>query len=96
MIEIRLSTESSDNTLITFDGKIIEYFSVVTRGSTRIHVFEIANIEVATDAKGRNRLNITSKYVNSPLLTGLTVRPEALAEMQALVVEVKQAMAQYP
>jgi hypothetical protein len=95
MIEIRFSTEPSDNTLITFDGKVLEFFSVVTRGSTRIHVFEIANIEVATDAKGRNRLNITSKYVNSPLLTGQTVRPEVLAETEALVAAVRQAMAAY-
>jgi hypothetical protein len=31
MIEIRLSTEPSDNTLLTFDGKVLEFFSVVTR-----------------------------------------------------------------
>jgi hypothetical protein len=48
------------------------------------------------DAKGRNRLNITSKYVNSPLLTGQTVRPEALDDTEALVAAVRQAMAQYP
>lgn len=46
MIEIRLSTEPSDNTLITFDGHILEFFSVISRQSIRIHVFEIANIEI--------------------------------------------------
>ncbi len=96
MIEIRLSTEPSDNTLITFDGHILEFFSVISRQSIRIHVFEIANIEILTDQHGRNTLNINSKYVNSVILGGATIRPEALAETQALVVAVRQAMAMYP
>jgi len=96
MLEIRLSTEPSDNTLLTFDGQVLEFFSVVSRGSTRLHVFEIAAIEIVTDKKGRNSLNITSKYAGIPLLAGLTVRPEALGEAQALVVAVRQAMTQYP
>jgi hypothetical protein len=96
MIEIRLSTEPSNNTLITFDGKVIEFFSVVARGSTRIHIFEIAKIEIVTDKHGNNTLNIYSKYVNSILMAGATIRPEVLAETQALVAAVRQAMAQYP
>jgi hypothetical protein len=96
MIEIRLSTEPSDNTLLTFDGQVLEFFSVVTRGSTRIHVFEIAGIEIVTDKKGRNSLNITSKYAGIPLLTGQTVRAEAMQDAQALIASVRQAMAQYP
>ncbi len=96
MIEVRLSTEPSDNTLITFDGQVVEFFAVVSRQSTRIHVFQIASIEIVTDSKGRSRLNINSKYVNSPLLSEETVSPEALAEAQALVAEVRQAMVRYP
>jgi hypothetical protein len=43
-----------------------------------------------------NTLNINSKYVNTLILGGATVRTEALAETQALVVAVRQAMALYP
>jgi len=95
MIEVRLSTESSNNTLIRFDGQVVEFFSYVVRQSIRIHVFQIARIEIVTDKKGRNLLNVTSKYVDMPLLTGETVRPEALADAQAFVMAVQQAMASY-
>jgi hypothetical protein len=96
MIEIRLSTEPNDNTLIMFDGHILEFFSLTSRQSSRMHVFQIAKIEIVMDARGKNTLEVTSKYVNSILLGGQTVRPEALAETQALVAAVRQAMAQYP
>ncbi len=95
MIEVRLSNEPGDNTLITFDGKVVEFFAVVSRQSMRIHAFQIASIGIVTDSKGRSRLNINSKYANSPLLSEETVRPEALAEAQALVAAVQQAMASY-
>jgi hypothetical protein len=96
MIEIRLSTSSSDNTLITFDGHIVEYYSVLSRQSSRMHVFQIARIEIVTDKHGNNTLSIISKYANSILLAGATIRPEVLAETEALVAAVRQAMAQYP
>ena len=96
MIEIRLSTEPSDNTLIAFDGHVVEFFSVIVRQCMRIHVFEIAKIEIVTDKHGRNSLNIYSKYVNSLILGSATVRSEVLAEAQDLVAAVRQAMAAYP
>jgi hypothetical protein len=96
MIEIRLSSSTSDNSLITFDGHVIEYFSTLFKGSSRIHVIQIARIEIVTDKHGNNTLSINSKYVNSILMAGATIRPEALAETEALVAAVRQAMAQYP
>ena len=96
MIEIRLSTESSDNTLISFDGRVLEFFSIISRHTTRIHVFEIANIEIVVDKHGRCSLNVNSKYVNELILGGQTVRSEVLPETQALVAAVRQAMALYP
>ena len=96
MIEIRLSTEPRDNTLITFDGSVLEFFSVISRVSSRFHVFQIANIEIVKDGRGRNMLTVTSKYANEMLIGGHTVRDEVLAEAQALVVAVKEAMALYP
>ena len=97
MIEIRLSTTSPyNNTLITFDGRILEFFSMTSKQSSRYHVFQIASIEILTDKHGKNMLNITSKYANELLLGGADIRDEALAETQALVTAVRQAMALYP
>jgi len=96
MIEIRLSTEPRDNTLITFDGSVLEFFSVMSKTSLRFHVFQIANIEIAKDGRGRNMLTVTSKYVNEMLIGGHSVRDEVLVEAQALVVAVKEAMALHP
>ena len=96
MIEIRLSTEPRDNTLITFDGSVLEFFSVISKVSSRFHVFQIANIEIVKDGRGRNMLSVTSKYVNEMLIGGHAVRDEVLGEAQALVAAVKQAMALYP
>jgi hypothetical protein len=96
MQEIRLSTESSDNTLITFDGRVVEFFSIISPQSCRIHVFEISNIEIVTDKRGRHTFNINSRYLNDLILSGLTVREEALVEMQTLVASVRAAMALYP
>jgi hypothetical protein len=96
MIEIRLSTEPRDNTLITFDGQVVEFFSVVSKTSSRIHVFQIAAIEIVTGKNGKNTLSIFSKYANEMLLGGHAIRDEVLAETQKLVDAVRQAMALYP
>ena len=95
MVEIRLSTEPRDNTLITFDGHVLEFFSVISKQSSRFHVFQLASIEIVKDGRGRNTLSITSKYANELLLGGHAVRDEVLAETQALVAEVRQAMTLY-
>jgi hypothetical protein len=96
MISIRLSTEPRDNTLITFDGSVLEFFSVISKVSSRFHVFQIASIEIVKDRRGRNSLMVTSKYVNEMLIGGHVIRDEVLAEAQALVTAVKAAMALYP
>ncbi|MEP6895416.1 MAG: hypothetical protein ABI986_07400 [Chloroflexota bacterium] len=95
MIEIRLSTEPRDNTLITFDGSVLEFFSVISKVSSRFHVFQIANIEIVKDGRGRNMLTVTSKYVNELLIGGHAIRDGVLVEAQALVTAVKEAMALY-
>lgn len=96
MITIRLSTELRDNTLITFDGSVLEFFSVMSKTSMRFHVFQIASIEIVKDGHGRNMLSVTSKYVNEMLIGGHAVRDEVLVETQTLVTAVKEAMALYP
>jgi len=96
MITIRLSTEPRDNTLITFDGSVLEFFSVMSKTSMRFHVFQIASIEIVKDGHGRNTLTVTSKYVNEMLIGGHAVRDEVLVETQTLVTAVKEAMALYP
>ena len=96
MIEIRLSAEPRDNTLITFDGHILELFSVLSKQSSRFHVFQLASIEIVPDARGKNTLSVKSKYANELLLGGHAIRDEVLAETQALVTAVREAMAAYP
>ena len=96
MIEIRLSIEPRDNTLITFDGHILEFFSVISKQSSRFHVFQLAAIEIVKDGRGKNTLSVTSKYANELLIAGHAVRDELLTEAQALVEAVRQAMALYP
>jgi len=96
MIEIRLSTEPRDNTLITFDGSVLEFFSVISKVSSRFHVFQIANIEIVKNGQGKNMLSVTSKYANEMLIGGHVVRDEVLAEIQSLITAVRQAMTMYP
>ena len=95
MIEIRLSTEPRDNTLITFDGHILEFFSILSKQSSRFHVFQLATIEIVKDGRGKNTLSVTSKYANELLIGGHAVRDEVLTDAQALVEAVRQAMALY-
>jgi len=95
MIEIRLSSEPRDNTLITFDGHVLEFFSVISKQSSRFHVFQIATIEIVKDGRGKNALSVTSKYANELLIAGHTIRDEALADAQALIDTVRQSMALY-
>lgn len=94
MIEIRLNTEPTKQTLITFDGHVIEFFYVRSGTSTRFHVAHIAKIEIETN-NGEHFINMTSKYVDTPLLGGFQIRDEALNEMQSLVKAVREAMASY-
>jgi hypothetical protein len=95
MTEIRLSTGRITSSLITFDGRIIEYFSTQSRQGSRYHVLQIASIEIVTDKHGKNTLDIRSKYANDILMAGVDIRDEVLAEMQAFVAAVRQAMAAY-
>ena len=96
MIEIRLSNQPGDNVLVTFDGHILEFFTWEERESSRYHVFKFAKIEIVTDKRGKNTLSIWSKYVNELLFGPQIIRDEVLAETQALVTAVQQAMALYP
>ena len=95
MTEIRLTIEPPDNTLVTFDGHILEFFTWDERESYRLHVFKIAKIEIAKDQRGRNILSIWSKYLNELLYGPQPIRDEALTETQALVTAVQEAMALY-
>ena len=95
LIEIILSTEPKDSTLITFDGKVLEFFSSTSRDSGRYHAAHIASIQLAEDKQGRNLLSVQSKYVGQILLGGIIIRPEVLAETQSLVAAVQKAMVLY-
>ena len=96
MFEIRLTIEPRDNTLVTFNGHILEFFTWGGRESYRLHVFKIAKIEIVKDQRGRNTLSIWSKYVNELLYGPQPIRDEAFAETQKLVTVVREAMALYP
>ena len=96
MTEIRLTIEARDNTLVTFDGHILEFFTWDERESYRLHVFKIAKIEIAKDQRGRNILSIWSKYLNELLYGPQPIRDEVLAETQKMVTVVREAMALYP
>jgi hypothetical protein len=96
LVEIRLTTDPHNSTILTFDGRVLELFWMTSRQSARYHVFQIAKIELSTDKHGQHSLDITSRYVNQIMLGGQPVRPEVLAETQALVEVVRQAMALYP
>ena len=95
MIEVRLTTGRITSSLITFDGHIIEYFSAQSRQGSRYHVLQIASIDIVTDKHGKNTLNITAKYANDILMAGVDIRAEVLAEMQAFVTAVREAMPAY-
>jgi len=95
MIEIRLSTGPRDNTLVTFDGHILEFFTWEERESSRYHVFKFAKIDIATDKQGKNTLSIWSKYVNELLYGPQPIRDEVLTDTQALVATVREAMTLY-
>ena len=95
MSEIILSTDAKESSLITFDGRVLEFFSTSSRGSMRNHVAHIANIQITSDKQNRNFLSVQSKYMGQILLGGVIFRPEILAEARTLVAAVQKAMAPY-
>jgi hypothetical protein len=96
MAEVRLSTDPINNALISFDGRVLEFFSASSKDSARFHVAQIALIQISPDKSGKNVLTVESKYVNQILLGGLVVREEVLVDMRAMVAAVQKAMALYP
>jgi hypothetical protein len=95
MIEVRLATGRTTSSIITFDGRVIEYFSAQARQGSRYHVLQIASIGIVTDKHGNSTLNITAKYANDILMAGVDIRAEVLPEMQAFVAAVREAMPAY-
>lgn len=95
MIEVQLSKQNSEKLIVTFDGSVVRYFSVIdvrtsSSGSGRIHVGHIKSIEIATNKKGKTALLITTKF-NVPFSND-EVDNEALEKVKELVAEVQRAM----
>lgn len=77
-----------DNSIISFDGKILEAFRT-GQPSQRYRVEHIDKAEIQSDRKGRQAMLITAgpgTGIMTPELTG-----ERLAQAQALVSEIQQA-----
>jgi hypothetical protein len=95
-VEIILSKDPRENTLITFDGNVVEFFSASSRSSTRFHVAHIASFGITTNPQGKNFLSAASKYSGTILLADVGIRDEALAAARGLVGAVQRGMAEYP
>ena len=91
MIEFQFSREPA--ALISFDGRILELFWATSRQGSRLHVFQIAKIWIETDKHGVHTLNANSRYAGIQLLSGHVISPEALGQMQELILAVQKAMA---
>jgi hypothetical protein len=63
MIEVRLSPDSFEQTILTFDGRVLEVFHLTSDAdSQRLHTGHIRSIELAPDRKGRQMLEIRTEY----------------------------------
>jgi hypothetical protein len=92
MYEIRLWADATTDTLISFDGHVVEFFSARRGESGRIHVAHISRIEVRTDRSG-SYLDIYSTYVNQLMFGGNKIQPANTAKVQEMVDAVRVQMA---
>ena len=85
MIEVHL-----DNSIITFDGRVIEAFSN-TQPAQRFHVAHVKAAETPADRKGRHVLRIQMTG-HGGIMTG-ELKGAALGQAQQLVAEIEKARA---
>jgi hypothetical protein len=83
MIELHL-----ENTIIAFDGRVIEAFPQ-GQAASRYHVANVETAGIQSDRKGRQSLQIFMKggggFATAPL------SPEAAQQAQMLIAEIQKA-----
>ena len=94
MIEVQLSKHSQEKLIVTFDGSVVRYFSVIdvrtsSSGSGRIHIGHIQSIETTT-RNGKHTLLINTKF--GAKFSNDAVDAEALGKVNELVAQVRHAM----
>jgi hypothetical protein len=95
MIEVQLSKHSTEKLIVSFDGNVLRYFSVLdvrssVSASGRIHAGHIKSIEIKTNKKGKQVLLVMTKF--DARFSQDEVDVEALDKVKALVAEVQRAM----
>lgn len=92
MIEVQLSTQNIQKTIVTFHASSLEYFYAPSNeGGRSFHVGHIKSIELITDQRGRHTLVMTTPYHTFKE----EVEERALTKTKELVAEVQQAMTAY-
>lgn len=92
MIEVQLSTQNIQKTIVTFHASSLEYFYAPSNeGGRSFHVGHLKSIELITDQRGRHTLVMTTLYHT----LREEVEEKALARTRELVAAVQQAMAAY-
>src|SRR5260370_42470452 len=86
MLTVRISEVTHD--ILGWDGQVLEHFGV--DGSRRVHVGNIASIQVTTDRHGHHQLVGKTVLTN---LAELIVDDKALTQTNELVAEVQKAIA---
>jgi hypothetical protein len=85
--ELMIEVMNSVGSILSFDGRVIEEFSNLGSGSSRVHIHQVEGIEVKERRKG---LEIFWKTRYKPFtLTGLD--PSARAAVDQFVAQVKAA-----
>jgi hypothetical protein len=95
MIEVQLSKQSLEKLIVSFDGTVLRYYSVLdvrssTSGSGRIHVGHIKSIELTQNKKGKQVLRVVSHF--DAKFSQDEVDEAAIPKVLALVAEVQRAM----
>jgi hypothetical protein len=93
VLEVQLSKHSQEKLIVTFDGSVVRYFSVMDIRSTSngggIHVGHIQSIETTT-RNGKHALLVNTKF--GVKFSNDSVDAEALGKVNELVAQVRQAM----
>ncbi len=95
MLEVQLSKHSQEKLIVTFDGSVLRYFSVMdvrtssNNSSGRLHVGHIQSIETTT-RNGKHALLVNTKF--GVKFSNDSVDAEALSKVNELVAQVRQAM----
>ncbi len=91
MIELQLSTKAVAKPIVTFDGRVIDFFyDSLDYASRRIHIGHIKSIEIVpvTHGKEKYSLRIKGEY----LLMATDVSEVILPQAQELVATIQKAM----